>query len=81
MNKTPNGSKNKCGMKIGILRQALPGNVSQRKFAEMLCLHGLDVDKNFVSRIKRGERLITDIEPMIIKEVLKVTYKDLFEEK
>lgn len=78
MNKTSNGLKNMCGNNIGILRQTLSGNISQRRFAEMLCLNGLDVDKTFVSRIERGTRAITDIELMVIKDVLGVTYEDLF---
>lgn len=78
MNKASNGLKNVCGNNIGILRQALPGNISQRRFSEMLCLNGLDVDKNFVSRIERGVRPITDLELMHICEVLDVTYEDLF---
>ena len=79
INKAADGSNNICGKKIRKLRKAMPGNVSQRMFADILCLHGMDVNKNVVSRIERGERYVTDWELKVIKEVLKVRYEDLLE--
>ncbi len=53
---------------------------SQRKFANMLQLAGLNVDKNAVQRIESGRRFVTDIELKIIAKVLNVTCDFLLEE-
>lgn len=79
INKAADGSNNICGKKVRKLRKAMQGNVSQRMFADMLCLHGLEVSKNVVSRIESGERFVTDMELQIIREVLQVSYEDLLE--
>ena len=76
-NKAADGTNNICGKRIRKLRKAMPGNVSQRMFADMLCLQGLNVSKNVISRIENGERFVTDMELRIIREVLKVSYDDL----
>ena len=78
-NKAADGTNNICGKQIKKLRKAMPGKVSQRMFADMLCLHGLDVNKNVVSRIESGKRFVTDMELQIIREVLQVSYEDLLE--
>ena len=78
-NKAQDGKNNICGMRIAKLRTELPGKVSQRMFADMLCLHGMDVDKNVISRIERGERFVSDWELKMIKEVLQVSYEDLLD--
>lgn len=44
-NKSSTGFNNICGQKIKELRLQLPEKTSQRKFADMLQIHGLDVDK------------------------------------
>ena len=51
-----------------------------KEICEILCLYGLDVDKNYVSHIERRTRPINDIELIAIKEVWGVTYDYLFEE-
>lgn len=79
INKAADGSNNICGKKIRKLRKAMLGNVSQRMFADMLCLHGLEVSKNVVSRIESGERFVTDMELRIISEVLQASYEELLE--
>lgn len=53
-NKSVAGRNNICGGKMRQYRLALPGKPSQRKFAEMLQLSGLEVDKNVVQRIESG---------------------------
>lgn len=78
-NRAQDEKNNVCGLKIARLRIALPGKVSQRMFAEMLGQHGMVVSKNLVSRIERGEWLVTDWELKVIKEVLQVTYEDLLD--
>ena len=55
-NKSPNGSNNICGHKIKELRLQLPEKTSQRKFADMLQIQGIDVDKNAIQRIESGQR-------------------------
>ena len=47
-NKSSTGFNNICGQKIKELRLQLPEKTSQRKFADMLQIHGLDVDKNAI---------------------------------
>lgn len=76
-NKAQDGMKNVCGENIRKLRKAMPEKVSQRRFADMLCLYGLDVHKNVVSGIESRERFVTDIELKAIKEVLNVSYEEL----
>ena len=76
-NKLPNGSCNVSGPKIKLMRQALPKKTSQRAFAELLQLHGLDVDKNAIQRIESGQRFVTDIELKTIASVLKTKTDEL----
>ena len=79
-NRSTSGKNNICGDKIKQYRKAMPGAPSQRKFADMLQLAGLDVDKNAVQRIESGERFVTDIELKVISKVLQVTYESLLDE-
>ena len=44
--KAKDGTRNLCGKKVMMLRKALVPKVSQRQFAEMIQLHGVDLDKN-----------------------------------
>lgn len=76
-NKALNGSNNLCGKKIKQLRLELPTKTSQRKFAEILQIHGLDLDKNAIQRMEAGDRFITDIELKTIADVLNVSCDDL----
>ena len=78
-NRADGGRNNISGVRIKALRQKLPGNVSQRQFAEMLQLEGLDVDKNAVQRIEDGKRFVTDIELKAIARVLRVSYEALLD--
>lgn len=80
-NRAENGRNNIAGKNIGRLRKELKEKTSQRKFAEMLQISGLDVDKNAIQRMESGERFITDIELRIIASVLDVTYNELLEEQ
>ena len=78
-NKSSNGSNNICGKKIKELRLQLPEKTSQRKFADMLQIHGLDLDKNAIQRIESGARFVTDIELKIIAQVLHVSFDTLLD--
>lgn len=78
-NKADGGKNNICGARIKELRERLPGKPSQREFADMLQIEGLDLDKNAVQRIECGKRFVTDIELRVIAHVLHATYQDLLD--
>lgn len=79
-NKAADGSNNISGQKIRKYREALPTSPSQKAFADLLQIEGLDLDKNAIQRIERGKRFVTDIELQIIAKVLKVSYSDLLDQ-
>lgn len=70
INKAKNGSNNICGSQIARFRKQL--GLSQREFAELLQINGLDIDKNAVQRIECGKRFVTDIELLCIAQTLKL---------
>ena len=70
INKAKNGSNNICGSQIARFRKQL--GLSQREFAELLQINGLDIDKNAVQRIECGQRFVTDIELLCIAQTLKL---------
>ncbi len=76
-NRAENGRNNLCGTNVRLYRLKLLNHPSQKKFADMLQIAGLDIDKNAVQRIESGERFVTDIELKVIAKVLNVTYQDL----
>lgn len=81
MFKNKNGSSNNLsGENITRIRKAMKPVVSQRALADMLQLHGIDVDKNAIQRIECGKRFVTDIELVAIAEVLKVSVLDLLKQ-
>ncbi|NLO85833.1 MAG: helix-turn-helix transcriptional regulator [Clostridiales bacterium] len=71
--KAKDGTRNLCGKKVMMLRKALVPKVSQRQLAEMIQLHGVDIDKTAVKRIENGERYVTDIELKILSDIFEVT--------
>lgn len=76
-NKSTKNTNNICGNKIKELRKNLPEKPSQKKFADMLQLNGLDIDKNAIQRIEAGHRFVTDIELKVIAKVLNVSCDEL----
>lgn len=78
-NRNIDGSLNICGSKIAIMKKSLNPKVSQRAFADMLQLKGLDLDKNAIQRIEAGKRFVTDIELKIIADVLQISTDKLLE--
>lgn len=76
-NKAADGRNNFSGTRIRKFRMEMKDKPSQRQFAEMLQIAGLDIDKNAVQRIESGERFVTDIEIRVIAQVLNVTFEDL----
>lgn len=69
INKAKNGTNNVCGRNVTIARKEL--HISQRELAARLQLNGLDVDKNAIQRIEAGKRFVTDIELIVLADVLK----------
>jgi len=55
----------------------MPEKTSQRAFAYLLQLQGLDLEKNAIQRIESGERFVTDIELKAIAAVLDVSVDEL----
>lgn len=79
-NRAEDGRNNICGRNIQKFRCNLPSVTSQRAFADMLQLEGLDIDKNAVQRMESGQRFVTDIELRVIAKVLGVSYQELLDE-
>lgn len=79
-NKASDGSNNLCGQRVKQFRECMLSKPSQKEFADMLQIAGLDVDKNAIQRIESGKRFVTDIELKIIAKVLNVSYSDLLDE-
>lgn len=67
-----NGRNNISGLVIRNFRLQMDPPVSQRQFAEMLQINGLDIDKNAIQRIESGKRYVTDIELKAIAKLLRV---------
>lgn len=78
INKTEEGKNNATGENIALLRKKL--GLSQRALADKLQLMGLDVNKNAIQRMESGQRFITDIEILFLKEALNVTLEELFKQ-
>lgn len=80
-NKSTNGKNNVCGDKISCLRKSAVPKMSQRILADKLQLLGIDVDKNAIQRIESGQRFVTDIELIALKQIFDVPYEYLLNEK
>lgn len=78
-NKAKDGKLNTCGTRIAEIRLAKFPKQSQREFAEELQKHHLDVDKNAIQRIETHQRFVTDIELLIIAQVLGVSPQELMD--
>ena len=76
INKSKTGKNNVCGENIAKFRKEM--KISQRKLADKLQLAGLNVDKNAIQRIESGQRFITDIELIVIAQVLDKPIMDLY---
>ena len=77
INKAEGGSANRCGKTVALHRKKM--GKSQRQFADMLQLAGLDIDKNAVQRIEAGKRFVTDVELVYLAQVLKISYEELLD--
>ena len=79
-NKAENGRNNICGTRIAELRKSAVPKMSQRILADKMQLLGVDVDKNAIQRIETGQRFVTDIELIALKNVFNVSYEFLLED-
>ena len=75
INKSKEGLNNICGKNVAVFRKEL--GISQRELADRLQLAGLDVDKNAVQRIECGKRFVTDIELVVLSQVLGKTLEEM----
>lgn len=64
------GKKNICGDRIRIAR--LEKRLSQTDLARLLQLEGVPMERDVISRMEMGDRLVTDYEVVTIAEVLDV---------
>ena len=80
-NKTSDGKLNISGGKIARLRLAMPEKMSQRALADKLQLAGVDLEKNAIQRIEKGERFVTDIELKALAKVFGVTADELLSDE
>ena len=69
--------KNIAGTNIKALRKALKIRMSQKKFAEMLQLSGLDITKNMIQELEAGDRYIKDYELLVIAQFFDVSVDEL----
>ena len=76
-NRSNDGRLNISGLNIKKLRKSMPEKTSQRAFAYLLQLRGLDLEKNAIQRIESGERFVTDLELKVIADVLDVSVNEL----
>ena len=65
------GKKNICGDRIRLAR--LGKRLSQMDLARMLQLQGVPAERDIISRMEIGDRLVTDYEVVTIAEVLDVS--------
>jgi len=75
--KAPDGTNNLCGKRLAMLRAEHDPPLSQRKLAQMLQVRGYDVDNHFIRRVELGERFVTDIEIVMLCEVLGISLEEL----
>ncbi|MCD7946734.1 MAG: helix-turn-helix domain-containing protein [Oscillospiraceae bacterium] len=78
--KASDGTNNICGRKLARLRAEHNPPLSQRKLAQMLQVEGYDVDNHFIRRVELGERFVTDIELLMLSDVLGVSLDTLLRE-
>ncbi len=65
-----NDKKNICGPKVREAR--LNKKLTQENFAAKLQVEGMNIERNSISRLESGNRLVTDYELKVIAKVLGV---------
>ncbi|MBR4308206.1 MAG: helix-turn-helix transcriptional regulator [Oscillospiraceae bacterium] len=67
----------RVGNNIRILREK--ANMTQEVLAAKLQLSGCDITRSAVAKIEVGQRHLYPDEIILIKQILKVSYEDIFE--
>ncbi len=73
--------KNIVGTRVRKARSESKPPITQEDLAARLQLDGLKIDQAMISRIEKGERLVTDIEVKALAKALKVSAGWLIEGK
>lgn len=66
-----NGKLNAIGDKIKEYR--IKNNMTQKELSEKLQLYGIDLNKNSLQKVERGDRIIKEYELAVFCEVLNVS--------
>lgn len=75
--KSTNGKNNLCGERIKAYRLKFGHDFSQKKLADKMQIHGVDIDKNAIQRIESGQRYVNDFELMAFCNIFNVTIEQL----
>lgn len=75
--KSDSGKNNLCGERIKAYRLRLGHNFSQKKLADQMQIHGVDIDKNAIQRIESGQRYVNDFELFTFCKIFDVTIEQL----
>lgn len=67
----------RVGNNIRVLREK--ANMTQEVLAAKLQLSGCDITRSAVAKIEVGQRHLYPDEIILIKQILKVSYEDIFE--
>lgn len=73
-----NGKLNAIGNKIKEYR--ISRNMTQKELAEQLQLYGIDLNKNSLQKVERGDRIIKEYELAVFCKVLNVSADDLLKD-
>ena len=70
-------TEKRIGKNIRDLREA--AGITQEVLSAKLQLHGCDITRSAVAKIEVGQRHLYPDEIILIKEILKVSYEDIFD--
>lgn len=70
-----NGKLNAIGDKIKEYR--IKNNMTQKELSEKLQLYGIDLNKNSLQKVERGDRIIKEYELAVFCEVLNVSADEI----
>lgn len=73
-----NGKLNAIGYKIKEFRKQ--NKITQKELSEKLQLYGIDLNKNSLQKIERGDRIIKEYELAVFCKVLKVSADELLKD-
>ena len=70
-----NGKLNAIGNKVKEYR--IKNNMTQKELAERLQLYGIDLNKNSLQKLERGDRVIKEYELAVFCKVLNVSADEI----